>query len=478
MKQTIIKSFFCLFFLTLIISCVKEKNLYNGEEEEEPAEVYTPYLYPYGNEAQNITAEIIIETNDEINANELITYIPHLKYNKTWLFMLTQDDCKHAAYSCTWAAINGKPLSNQYYYDAAQLYNKDLPPDVYSLGKTLGCTDGTGKEVRFHFTTTLAPEWSWMDAVTEVKKGFTKNHYRFYMKEGLIWDNVKELLNYGNGIAFHDVNTDDINNSEIIRKHFEMSQEKILDKLSGRGCKMLAEPNGNKSYIDAAMNYKPIQTITAQSDATSIQPFLVENDLNKVVINRVFYDNPDMLKEEIKKQLAIEKNNRYAVTLGVHNTNKPWVDFLLWLNDSYGKDGDDSVWFPCQEEYYEYNFYRIHGSVKTEQIETNKLKLTVNFPSESYFYYPSITVNIGGLSEKQIVSISSNDAVTGFSFGNYEKGIMLNIDCRKSLLQHATHFVEQYEKDKSNTSNKTDAIYFVNMLKDSDSKTKLNKRIK
>ena len=37
---------------------------------------------------------------------------------------------------------------------------------------------------------------------------------------------------------------------------------------------------------------------------------------------------------------------------------------------------------------------------------------------------------------------------------------------------------EQYEKDKSNTSNKTDAIYFVNMLKDSDSKTKLNKRIK
>ena len=87
-------------------------------------------------------------------------------------------------------------------------------------------------------------------------------------------------------------------------------------------------------------------------------------------------------------------------------------------------------------------------------------------------------MNIGGLSEKQIVSISSNDAVTGFSFGNYEKGIMLNIDCRKSLLQHATHFVEQYEKDKSNTSNKTDAIYFVNMLKDSDSKTKLNKRIK
>lgn len=55
---------------------------------------------------------------------------------------------------------------------------------------------------------------------------------------------------------------------------------------------------------------------------------------------------------------------------------------------------------------------------------------------------------------------------------------MLNIDCRKFLVEHATHFVEQYEKDKSNKSNKADAGYFVQMLKASTKKTELLNRVK
>ncbi|UVV55888.1 hypothetical protein NXW60_17615 [Bacteroides fragilis] len=47
-----------------------------------------------------------------------------------------------------------------------------------------------------------------------------------------------------------------------------------------------------------------------------------------------------------------------------------------------------------------------------------------------------------------------------------------------SLVEHATHFVEQYEKDKTNQSNKADALYFVNMLKESSKKAELLNRIK
>lgn len=74
--------------------------------------------------------------------------------------------------------------------------------------------------------------------------------------------------------------------------------------------------------------------------------------------------------------------------------------------------------------------------------------------------------------------METDDAVTGLSYADYGDGIMLNIDCRKYLAEHATHFVEQYEKDKSNASNKADALYFVSMLKESDKKTKLLNRIK
>lgn len=53
----------------------------------------------------------------------------------------------------------------------------------------------------------------------------------------------------------------------------------------------------------------------------------------------------------------------------------------------------------------------------------------------------------------------------------------LDIDCRKFLLQHATHFVEKYEKNKTDPSLKADAIYFVNMLKESDEKRLLLERL-
>lgn len=59
----------------------------------------------------------------------------------------------------------------------------------------------------------------------------------FNMFSGLIWDNVREIVNYDNGIAFHNV---------------------------------LAEPDGNKAYIEAVREYPPIQIMTAQTEAEKL----------------------------------------------------------------------------------------------------------------------------------------------------------------------------------------------------------------
>jgi len=465
-KILVIFSLFLLF-----VSCVKfpnnKNNNNNGEDE-------IAYIYPFKSEGQNIVAELSIQTDGKVDLNDINVEIPYLKYNKSWLFLLTQDDCKHAAYSCTWAAINGKPLSRQYFYDVAHLKAGDLPIDYYYLGKTLGSSDGAGNEVRFSFTTTLAPEFDWMDAKTEVDVGYKDDYFRFYMKSGLIWDNVIEMLNYGTGIAFHDVNTDAPNNLDTILKHYNVSQQIILNRLSGRGCKTLAEPNGNKSYVIAAQSYSPIQTMTAQAGAVDLYPFQVNDDLQKQLLSRIFY-TPEQIKAAIGEQLLLRKEDRAAIHIGVHGTDYSWAKFLLWLNDTYGKDGDDSVWFPSMEEYFEYNYYRIHGSVK-KSVNNNTIILTISLPSGQYFYYPSITLNLGNLKIDNIVSISSSDQITGLSYGNYEGKTMINIDCRKFLSEHATHFVEQYEKSKTN-SNFEDALYFVNMLKASDKKADLLKRI-
>ena len=98
-------------------------------------------------------------------------------------------------------------------------------------------------------------------------------------------------------------------------------------------------------------------------------------------------------------------------------------------------------------------------------------------PSEAYFYYPSITINLSHLKKQHITSVISGNTVSGLSYEDHHNGLMLNIDCRKFLSNHAVYFVEKYESNKT-ISNQKDALYFVNQLKDSDKKRELLKRIK
>lgn len=487
MKKIGYKSILFLFNLLIISSCIKDIDLYKGKITSTTTVAYSSYIYPFKDEIKDATAEITIKSNVEINFNQITSEIPFLKYNKSWILMLTQDDCKQAAFCRTWAAINGKPISSselfpttpsshELYYNAEQLEADDLPPTIIPAGETLGCTDGNGNEVRFAITTTLAPESSWMNAKTNVTPGFSDNYYRFYMKSGLTWNNVMEMLNYGTGIAFHDVNALDVNSSTDILNHYKMAQDTIVKRLSGRGCKMLAEPNGNKTYVTAALQYPEIQTIVAQSGTVKLYPYKVNDDLNGKLLNRIFKDDPEYFKKMIETQLLLPKADREAIHIGVHGTDNVWINFLQWVNKTYGKDGDDSVWFPSQEEYYEYNYYRAHSKISIIQVDQYTIKLTVYLPSKTYFYYPSISINLSGL--QKVASISSNSTVTGLSYGNYGSGITLNVDCRKNLVEHATHYVEQFEKDKTNNSKKSDATYFVNMLKESDIKNELLNRIK
>lgn len=463
-----------------ITSCVKfPKREPVGEEPLPGQEPGTPnliYQYPFGSEARNVIAEITITTDGSQPFNEsVVVEIPHLKYNKSWLFLLTQDDCKHSAFSTTWAVINGKPYSDKYYYDIRHLLAGDLPPDHKSLQKTLGSTDGAGNEVRFSFTTTLVPEKQYMSAKTVVRPGYTGDFYRFYSKSSLTWENVKEMLNYNVGIAFHDLNTIAIGNPDSLYAHMILAQKIIIDSLGGRGCKMLAEPNGNKAYVEAGKRYSGIQTMTAQAGTKILYPFKVNEDLRKVLINRVFYDYFNQVESAVKYLMTIEKEERPAMSIGVHATNKEWVQVLEWLNDTYGKDGDDSVWATSLEEYFEYNYYRINSLV-TSRISGNKLIITINMPSEEYFFFPAVTLNVKGVDMSKVISVESGESVKGMSYGSYEDGLMINVDCRKFLVEKATFYVERYEKSSSE-SNKADALYFVQMLKESPAKSELLGRI-
>jgi hypothetical protein len=350
----------------------------------------------------------------------------------------------------------------------------------------MSTTDGAGNDVRFSFLTTLMPQATWMNAhVTTSLTIAPSDRYRYYMKSGLVWSDVIGMLSYDTDIAFHNVAADDVNNVEQVRVQYAVVQDSVLKRLPGRGMKVLAEPDGNKTYLHATEGYAPIQISTAQTSGDGIttvklKPYQIgNNDLKDQTVERWFPNSIADVENQITTELAKPKEERSAVFLGVHGTDTSWVEFWQSLNDTYGKDGDDSMWFPSYEQYYEYNYNRVHARID-KQVNGNILRVTVELPGGQYFYYPSTTINLVGLDAEHVQSITVNDAVTGLSHAAYDSGYMVNVDCRKGLAARATHFTELYEKETFTQLRALylqDALYFTRMLKDGSTKSGLLGRL-
>ena len=60
-----------------------------------------------------------------------------------------------------------------------------------------------------------------------INLGYSKDNYRFYGRNGILWEDVIDIVNYGNSIAFHNVNTKEIHNIDSIQKHYLIGQDSI-----------------------------------------------------------------------------------------------------------------------------------------------------------------------------------------------------------------------------------------------------------
>ena len=79
--------------------CIRKLNLYQGDKDEDENKdngkrrdviCETEFIYPFGNETADKEIEITIHLKADRQAGYLYTEIPTLKYNKDWLFLMTQ----------------------------------------------------------------------------------------------------------------------------------------------------------------------------------------------------------------------------------------------------------------------------------------------------------------------------------------------------------------------------------------------------
>lgn len=172
-----------------------------------------------------------------------------------------------------------------------------------------------------------------------------------------------------------------------------------------------------------------------------------------------------------------------SIAAAAGSDNYPWLhdfshgpadfqyltDLFNAINDRYGKDGNDTVWFASVDEIYEYNYFRNNYMVEksvSDNVLTLKFSCPVTeLPNEMQFYR-DFSIMLYGVNIADNVEIESGSNIFGLSFAKLANdSFLVNADCNKSLLDKAERYTALHEKAQNSLA-KEDALYFVNRLKE------------
>lgn len=421
--------------------------------------------------------EIDITCASAIDANAITVEFPALKYNKDTLVSFTTDDANASSFCRVWAGINGRPVSNKFYH-ANHLEAGDIPDSIVdtTLTKTLGYTDGCGNERRFTHGVAIwahnqANGTTMMDTTNPVDPT-ANNLYRF-MTPYLQWRDLAVMLKYGCSMYYHNIETEIFGDDKVVDNvvsGLKADCQRAIERV-GRGIKILARPDGNNVFLTAANQSEQILLSVAEnSPAENILPYSIDS-LFKKVGSRFFPSasgsttEQDVVKNNFLTEIAKAKEQREWFHFCCHTATLDWINLLVWFNDNYGKDGDDSIWFATIDEIYEY-YYARANSVIRKSANGNTLHLTIYLPKGQYFYYPDFTLLLSGGTITSVSSVTGSGNVTGISRVITNENLMLNVTANPSHLELAEEFTSNYETS-GNVVDKTDALYFAGLLKES-----------
>jgi uncharacterized protein YjdB len=413
-----------------------------------------------------------IECASEAEANSLELSIPPLKHNKENIIGYSFDDNKMAYYCVGFALVNNRPImynqpSTVWGTYGANLYHaNNLPPEEHlvRLNKTIGYTDGCGNERRMKLGYAI-----WDGELDIVRDGLSTSQYRF-MHPYLTWDELKDVIEFGSTIQVHNAPKPNDTVEEIVES-YQVFRDLALSQV-GRGFKTTTRPDGNSNYVFASLEFPEHLCMAVETNKdgythTPYNPYTTES-MYKMLVTRIFSDNVQNYHNAVAAEMVKPKEQRVLLNLATHNTQIDYVNFIVWLNDTYGKDGTDVLWLTHLDEVYEYWYMR-----KNSKVIKNVVGTTANFelyiPKGQYFYYPELTF----ITNQNISGVSNiHNKIKGFSFNGTN---MFNVNLDENLVSLAEKYTARFEANQL-PIDKQDALYFANQLR-ADLKTPFLLRI-
>lgn len=429
--------------------------------------------------------EFDVSLPDTVDKESVSLEIPPLKYNKKMAFSYITDD-SYAIYQYIFSAINKRMIAKKFELPDGRVLSYHLGmqgkpefdryvSESYYPEHFAQCTDGAG--VKHRYATTVS---AWGDKMKDQTLGQDVGMHWPWTSE----KEFKFYFDFGFMCAYHDLigyEIDTVNTQEEFDKCMADTAA-LFKEYVGRVPKLMVEPNGDHKYITFCRNNDIVQMITAQAGDPSIRkvyPFKSDFSLNKedVTVERLFAYGSDMTADNDNPQYAqdvldilstfnsqADKNGIYWLIGSAHRSSHWEAVLIKRIHELYGDIGNDSLWFPTLEEFFEYWYMRTNTlSVKTVTDTGVHYKMYV--PKGANFFFRDLSVLLSGIPSTEGVAVTSADNVYGTSFAASEGKLLVNLDFNPLLVEKVNKYVEAFEADYNKEYAYDNAFYFVQMLK-------------
>lgn len=413
------------------------------------------------------------------NAENVNLVFPALKYDKKIAFSYINDD-SYTIWNHIFCRVNKKWMSDEIGVDPWKhepgykfFFHYGMPEGAYeSTGsvpdKFLEYSDGCG--VKHRFASSVS---TWVDKLYDPKDPSDIN---MLYGPAMPYNSALEsriMFDFGFTVNWHDVfNSDDVRDQATFDKR--ISEKGIeFKRLINVVPKVMVEPNGEHEHIALSQGNELFDMVIAQSGTgiDLVYPFKAgfTLDKNDITVKRVFTSGTDesyvtnMVNTLTQYRNATDKSTIAWMIGGAHRSTAEGAAMFTEIESRWGCSGDDSIWFPSVDEFFEYWFMTKFAMVG-RKVEGQKVKFLLYMPSADNFWFKSISCLLSGITSTNGITVSTS--CPGESHAMSGNKLLVNLDFNAGLIDKVERYVSKFEQSES-TYDYEDAAYFIQHLKQS-----------
>lgn len=435
--------------------------------------------------------ELSITVPVAINPQDVSLTFPKLKYNKNKVISLTVDDC-YSTWNNVFSPINKRWVDNELLSffipgdGRSFFYHKDF---AYTAGgvtynksegayptKALEYTDGAGIRKRLAFTNAY---WPW-------KMG-ARDYIGTWAWPWITPPEARMAFDFGSTMAYHDLEAVEAyktanGNTNVSQEFFAQAVKDtatLSKSLIDYAPKVIVNPNGDPNYVKLSWTVPEIQYQVAAAILPDGQGTVFDNryfkynsdivlndkEVQKFITRRLFYNSGEAeFKNFIATNQAKPDADKEWCIYGIHRPTANTRQLLIDLEELYGATGDDSMWMPSLDEFFEYWFMTKYGAIH-KTIDGQVIKFRIYLPCNDNFWFKSASVLASGISDLTGVSVAFSDNCYGGSFGISDSKLLVNFDFNQAVVERANRYLTILETNPNQEYAYDDAAYFVQQIR-------------